>query len=167
MKTGIAVFLIMCLTAVLVYSVFYFTTHDSVDSVIDVNSIRLDKGRVVNLIGINPSALYEQTDSTRVLVSIDSTSVAQVEEFLGESNIELEFCNTLEPDTASVDIAAYVKLPDGTDYNGWLLSMGLAEVNREHKHPRAEIYQQLENEAKAAGKGIWAVQEEPDSTVTE
>src|SRR3989304_6023293 len=95
MKHGIAVFLIVCFAAVMVYGVNYLSTHDTVVEVLDVNNIKLNKGRIVNLIGIAPTRTYEmkaaddvegatKEDSVRVIAGYDTASVQRVKDMMVE-----------------------------------------------------------------------------------
>lgn len=169
MKPGIAVLLILLLTVVMIYGVIYLGEHDSVDKVIDVNTLKLGKGRTVSMIGIAPTGTYQRkavdevegakvpkgVDSIDVIVDIDTSSVEKLREYVEGRKVELKFCSEFEPDSASVEIAAYVYTPDETELNAWVLEQGLAKVHPEHRHPKAEQYLALEAEARAKGIGIW------------
>lgn len=171
MKGTIGIVLILLLTAFLLWGWLYLSTHDSVSEVVDVSTLRLNKGRIVNLIGIAPSAVYEIPETSGeaaavghapamveepVLLSYDTTSVQRLsEEVLGKS-VVLQFTNDLIPDTSSASLHAYVKLADGTDLNAWILSEGLARVNTAQNHPREVEYASYQAEAKLNRRGIWS-----------
>ena len=176
MNSRFLLILILCVAVFMVWGVFYLSTHDRVQEVIDVNSIRLNKGRIVNLIGIEPTRVYEhvkpsaidgdsemniEADSIQVITFFDTSSVKQISDFIMGKDIRLQFSNKFEPDTASIDLAAYVLVDDTVSLNEWILSHGLAKINEGHKHPRFEAYRHLALKAEKSGIGIWKA---PDIT---
>ncbi|MDP8205165.1 MAG: thermonuclease family protein [Candidatus Electryonea clarkiae] len=147
--------LLVIVTIVLVWGISYLGAHDQVTEVIEISSLNLKKGRTVNLIGV-ASQSAEKANEEYI-----NSAKNQIE----GNKITLEFTNSFEPDTASVDIAAYIRLNDGTDYNAWLITNGFAAVNDEHQHPRKAEYLVLQEKANSNGLGIWKIVEPvtPDS----
>ena len=66
MRPGIIVALLLLLTATLVWGVIYLSTHDSVDEVIDVNTVRLSRGRVIHLMGVEGTAHWDSVHSEQL-----------------------------------------------------------------------------------------------------
>lgn len=54
-------------------------------------------------------------------------------------------------------LLAYVTLPDGRDLGGLLISEGLAEAFHSTSYGRKKIYHQLQEQARAARRGIWSL----------
>ena len=175
MNSGLATLLLLCLAGFMIFGIVYIGEHDTVTEVMDVNAIKLKKGRVVNLAGVAPSKVFETVSAeesgqegggggdvaesadfaTPEVVDMDEASISAIKELVLDNNIRLEFIPDFEPDTASIDLVAYVVLDDGMDLNGWIIGKGLAKVMVEHQHPRSEIYMELQRDARAEGLGIW------------
>ena len=52
-------------------------------------------------------------------------------------------------------LLAYIRLPDGTIFNEILISEGFAYAYTPFKHSFSNKYQQLQNQARAAKRGLW------------
>jgi len=172
MKGNIGVILILVLTVVLLYVVGFFSVNDQVTEVLDVNTFQLSRGRVVHLIGIASSAVEVQQevsaedeidslDSDSLTLSepvymLDTLAIDMIRRQVGGMDVVLEYSNAFQPDTASPDLHAYMRLQDGTDVGAMILSKGLAKVNTIHTHPREVEYASYQAEAKLARLGIWA-----------
>ncbi len=182
MKSGYAVLLILLLAAVLTWGIVFLSTHDRVAEVVDVSTLRLQRGRTVYLIGVESSAIYgfgsaaivgeepladnevdnsgetvnEFDGSVLEVVVVDTEATTMIAELVTDQWIKLEFSDAFEPDTASPELHAYIRLKDGTDLNGWIISSGLAEVEKSHSHPRGAEYMILEEQARNDRLGIWS-----------
>ncbi|MBS1262607.1 MAG: hypothetical protein MAG453_01963 [Calditrichaeota bacterium] len=163
MKPGYTVVLLLLLTAILIWGITYLSTHDRIEEVEDVSMLRLDRGRRVFLLGVQSTAKWDSVEAKELtqvekvwsIVEVDTPRVQRLEEQVDRQGVTLEFVE-FEPDSSSQDLHAYVWLDD-TLLNAWIIEQGLARVNREQSHPQAEQFLRHEQEAKAAGRGIWAM----------
>lgn len=180
MKARVVAILILILAGVLIWVIGYFSSHDSVDAVVDSNTLELNLGRQVHLIGVAqsrffgyrmPERSYEKevgevpTDSVYSLIAVDSLAMEALKDKVVGEPVTLVFPEEFEPDSSGQDLFAYVELKDGTDLNAWMIRQGHAWVHPQHKHPRAEQYREYQKQAREALRGIWGVV--PDSLVQE
>ncbi len=124
--------------------------------VIDGDTVDLEDGRRVRLIGIDtPEMGY--SPRARVEGEDDPFAVEATEHLrrLAEGElVTLKFGP--EPEDKYGRTLAYLHLDDGTDLNAELLRAGLARAYRRFDHPRLSRYIQLEEEARAKSLGLWA-----------
>ncbi|GBE30431.1 MAG TPA: hypothetical protein ENH10_06925 [Bacteroidetes bacterium] len=163
MRPGIIVTLLLLLTVTLVWGVNYLSTHDSVDEVIDVNTIELGRGRIIHLLGVEGTASWDSVQGEHSadgemiwsIVEVDTALVQKLEDKINGQSVTLEFVK-FEPDTASADLHAYVYLNgDEISLNEWLLSEGMAGVDRSQNHQQTEHFEMVVKEARAERRGLW------------
>lgn len=141
-------FLLIFLTAPVLLSQDYY----EVSKVIDGDTIELENGETVRLIGIDtPETVHpskaveyygkEASDFTRMLVE--------------EKQVKLEF------DVQKLDkynrLLAYVYLEDGTFLNAELVKEGYAKVSTYPPNVKyADLFTKLQKEARENNRGLWA-----------
>ena len=132
------------------------TTVVRVTKVFDGDTVELEDGRRVRLIGIDTP---ETEFSPRVQVEgVDDPFAQEAKRFLQEQcegkTVRLEFGPEAEDKYGRT--LAYLHLEDGTDLNAELLHKGLATAFRSFIHPRLSRYIKYETEARDKSLGLWA-----------
>lgn len=123
--------------------------------VIDGDTFDLDDGRRVRLLGVDtPETQY----SPRAQIEGRSDPYAEeatafVRRQVEGKKVRLEY----GPETSDAygRTLAYVWLEDETLLNAELLRSGYARALRRFPHPRREAFLELEEEARAARRGLW------------
>ena len=124
--------------------------------VIDGDTVELEDGRRVRLIGIDTP---ETRHSPRAEVEGEDDPLArEATEYLRQRaegrRVRLEYGP--EPEDEHGRTLAYLHLEDGTDLNAELLRRGLARALLRFAHPRMAEYLALEEDARAERLGLWA-----------
>jgi len=134
--------------------------------VIDVNTVRLSRGRVIHLMGVEGTAHWDSVHSEQLaagemlwaIVEVDTPLVRKLEEKIDRYSVALEFVK-FEPDTASADLHAYL-IADGEDIGAWMIANGFATVDGNVEHERKQQYIELQQQAEASQLGVWEPEKE-------
>jgi Staphylococcal nuclease homologue len=160
MKAGlIAIFLVIVAVA-LSYFIVYVSSHDNVDAVVDVNTLTLDRGRTVHLLGLQSTAEWDSVhneaagENVWAIVSVDSAKVEPLRKMVEGEAVSLEY-TTFTPDSASPDLHAYIWLDSDTMLNEWMLTKGYAKVDPKQEHPQKQHFIELQQQAQANELGFW------------
>ena len=125
----------------------------------DTISVQLDSGSMhVRLIGVDTPELTTDPPEPYALEARDFTAYYTEVGWVG-----LEFddpaCASHDPPAQCLDLydrlLAYVRTYSGGDLGGMLIANGLARVYDLAQFSRKSDYQELEDQARAAGLGIW------------
>ena len=124
--------------------------------VLDGDTVDLDDGRRVRLLGIDtpetkfsPRAQVEGEDDP---FAVEATE--HLRRLVEGELVTLKFGP--EPKDKYGRTLAYLELLGGTEVNAELLRYGLARAYRRFDHPRLSLYIRLEEEARDAQLGLWA-----------
>ncbi len=124
-----------------------------VERVIDGDTIVLDGGERVRLIGVDtPETVHPQKPVERFGKEASAFSRRMCE----GKQVRLE----RDPESRSMDkyqrSLRYVYLPDGTLLNVLIIREGFGHALRTYPHSRLAEFVEAESEARRVGRGLWA-----------
>lgn len=122
----------------------------TVERVIDGDTIVLESGEIVRLIGVNCHEMNSRLKSRKLAAE---AAKRFTEELVGGKKVRLEHDFEKKDNTGRT--LAYVK-SDGKTLNEELIKHGHARVYHKIEYKQREKYIQLEREAADRGVGIWA-----------
>lgn len=134
----------------------------AVERVVDGDTLVLDGGERVRLIGVETP---EMGYSPRARVpGVPDPYAEEATEFVRERverrRVRLE--HGYEATDRFERTLAYVYLEDGMLLNAEIIRQGFGRAYRRYPHPLLEEFVALEAEARAAGRGLWARQEDDE-----
>jgi micrococcal nuclease len=129
----------------------FFPRHATVETVLNGDTLLLENGTVIKLIGVTTPDANDPEEKTRQfgMAAADYTQ-AMVE---GQ---EIRIKYYFQRDTAEGRALASVYLVDGTCLNGELIRQGYGRADEACPTGDGEMFQQYERDARENKRGLWA-----------